>query len=105
MRNDVVVKRQNWRITAVAVVSGLALLVGATSAFAHDDDDDQGGKHRGRHFVPPGHVYYYAPPVYYAPRPAYYAPRPVLVYPAPTYYEPVPAYYPPPGLTINIPLR
>ena len=105
MRNDVVVKRQNWRITAVAVVSGLALLVGATSAFAHDDEDDQRGKHRGRHFVPPGHVYYYAPPVYYAPRPAYYAPRPVLMYPAPTYYEPVPAYYPPPGLTINIPLR
>ena len=98
MRNDVVVKRQNWRITAVAVVSGLALLVGATSAFAHDYDDDQRSKHRGRHFVPPGHGYYYAPPVYYAP-------RPVLVYPAPTYYEPVQAYYPPPGLTINIPLR
>lgn len=98
MRNDVVVKRQNWRRTAVAVISGLALLVGPTGAFAHDDDDDQRGEHRGRHFVPPGHVYYYAPPVYYAP-------RPVLVYPAPTYYEPVPAYYPPPGLTINIPLR
>ena len=98
MRNDVIVKRQNWRLPAVAVFSGLALLVGATSAFAHDDDDDQKGKHRGRHFVPPGHVYYYAPPVYYAP-------RPVLLYPAPTYYVPVPAYYPPPGLTINIPLR
>ena len=105
MRNNVAVKRQTWRMPAVAVVSGLALLVGATSAFAHDDDDDKRGKHRGRHFVPPGHVYYYAPPVYYAPRPAYYAPRPVLMYPAPTYYEPVPAYYPPPGLTINIPLR
>ena len=55
-------------------------------------------KHRWRYYVPPGHVYYYAPPVYYAP-------RPVVVYPAPSYYEPAPVYYPPPGLTINIPLR
>jgi hypothetical protein len=64
---------------------------------AHDEGE-RGWKHRGRHFVPPGHVYYYAPPVYYAP-------RPMVVYPAPVYYEPAPAYYPPPGLNINIPLR
>lgn len=102
MRNDISVKRKIWRTATAAMFSGLALLVVATSASAHDDDD-RGWKRHKRHFVPPGHVYY-APPVYYAPR-AYYAPRPVVVYPAPVYVEPVPAYYPPPGLTINIPLR
>ena len=60
----------------------------------------RGWKHRGRYFIPPGHVYY-TPPPYYAPR--YYAARPMVVYQAPVYYEP--AYYPPPGLTISIPLR
>ena len=97
MRNDVVKLRPTWRATAAAVISGLAVLAATTGAMAHDDGE-RGWKHRGRHFVPPGHVYYYAPPVYYAPRPR-------VVYPEPVYYEPAPAYYPPPGLSINIPLR
>jgi hypothetical protein len=102
MRNEVVKQRPTWRTTIAATISGLAVLAAATGALAHDDGD-RGWKHRGRYFVPPGHVYY-APPAYYAP-PVYYAPRPMVVYPAPVYYEPTPTYYPPPGLTINIPLR
>ena len=97
MRNDVVKQRPTWRATTAAAISGLAVLAAATGAMAHDEGE-RGWKHRGRYFVPPGHVYYYAPPVYYAP-------RPVVVYPAPSYYEPAPVYYPPPGLTISIPLR
>ena len=77
MRNDVVKLRPKWRTTAAAVISGLAVLAATTGAMAHDDGE-RGWKHRGRHFVPPGHVYY-APPVYYAP-------RPTVVYPAPVYY-------------------
>jgi hypothetical protein len=96
MRSNIVKHRQTWRTATVAAISGLAVLVAATGAFAHDDGERE-WKHRGHYFVPPGHVYY-APPVYYAP-------RPMVVYPAPVYYEPAPVYYPPPGLTINIPLR
>jgi hypothetical protein len=96
MRNEVVKQRPTWRATTAAAITGLAVLAAATSAWAHDHGERE-WKHRGRFFVPPGHVYY-APPVYYAP-------RPMVVYPAPVYYEPAPAYYPPPGLTINIPLR
>ena len=97
MRNDVIKQRQTWRTTQPATIAGLAVLAAATGALAHDDGE-RGWKHRGRYFVPPGHVYYAAPPVYYTP-------RPMVVYPAPVYYDPAPAYYPPPGLTINIPLR
>ena len=96
MRDDVIRRRQTWRKATAAAITGLAVLAAATGALAHDGGE-RGWKHRGRHFVPPGHVYY-APPVYYAP-------RPMVVYPAPVYYDPAPAYYPPPGLTINIPLR
>jgi len=99
MRDDVIKQRHTWRTATAAAITGLAVLAAATGALAHDDEGEgRGWKHRGRYFVPPGHVYYYAPPVYYAP-------RPVVVYPAPSYYEPAPVYYPPPGLTINIPLR
>ena len=101
MRNEVVKQRPTWRTIIFATISGLAVLAAATVALAHDDGE-RGWKHRGRYFIPPGHVYY-TPPPYYAPR--YYAPRPMVVYQAPVYYEPAPAYYPPPGLTINIPLR
>jgi hypothetical protein len=97
MRDDVIKQRQTWRTATAAAIAGLAVLAAATGAQAHDE----GRKwklHHGRYFVPPGQVYYAAPPVYYAP-------RPVVVYPAPVYYEPAPAYYQPPGLTINIPLR
>jgi hypothetical protein len=97
MRNDAVKQRPTWRTTAAATITGLAVLAAATAALAHDDGE-RGWKHRGRYFVPPGHVYYAAPPVYYAP-------RPMVVYPAPVYYDAAPVYYPPPGLTINIPLR
>lgn len=97
MPNDVITRRYRWRTAMAAAISGLAVLAAATGALAHDDDEGE-WKHRGRHFVPPGHVYYAPPPVYYVP-------RPVVVYPAPVYYEPAPVYYPPPGLTINIPLR
>ena len=96
MRNEVVKQRATWWTIPAATIAGLAVLAAATGALAHDNGE-RGWKHRGRYFVPPGHVYY-APPVYYAP-------RPMVVYPAPVYYEPAPAYYPPPGLTINIPLR
>ena len=96
MRNEVVKQRPTWRTTIAATISGLAVLAAATGAQAHDEE--RKWKHHGRYFVPPGHVYYSAPPVYYAP-------RPMVVYPAPGYYEPAPVYYPPPGLTINIPLR
>jgi hypothetical protein len=99
MRNEVVKQRPTWRTTAAAAISGLAVLAAATGALAHDDGErEREWKHRGRYFVPPGHVDYAAPPVYYAP-------RPMVVYPAPAYYEPAPVYYPPPGLNINIPLR
>ena len=101
MSNDVTKQRQTWRTATAAAIAGLAVLAAATGASAHDGEG-HGWKHRGRYFVPPGHVYYYAPPVYYAPR--YYAPQPVVVYPPPVYYEPAPVYYPPPGLNINIPL-
>jgi hypothetical protein len=97
MRNDVIKQRQTWRTITAAAIAGLAVLAAATGALAHDDGEREWKHHRGRYFVPPGHVYY-APPMYYAP-------RPVVVYPAPVYYDPAPAYYPPPGLTINIPLR
>ena len=104
MRDDVIKQRHTWRTATAAAITGLAVLAAATGALAHDDEGEgRGWKHRGRYFGPPGHVYYYAPPVYYAPR--YYAPRPVVVYPPPVYYEPAPVYYPPPGLNINIPLR
>ena len=98
MRDDVIRQRQTWRKATAAAITGLAVLIATTGAKADDDDEGRGWKHRRGHYVPPGHVYYYAPPVYYAP-------RPVVVYPAPSYYEPAPVYYPPPGLTINIPLR
>ncbi len=97
MRHDVIKQRQTWRTATAAVIAGLAVLATATGALAHDEKGRE-WKHRGRHFVPPGHVYYYAPPVYYTP-------RPVVVYPAPVYYDAPPVYDPPPGLTINIPLR
>jgi hypothetical protein len=100
MSNDVTKQRQTWRTATAAAIAGLAVLAAATGASAHDDEG-HGWKHRGRYFVPPGHVYY-AAPVYYAP---YYAPRRTVVYPAPVYYEPAPVYYPPSGLSINIPLR
>ena len=90
-------QRTTWWTIPVATIAGLAA---ATGALAHDSGE-RGWKHRGHHFIPPGHVYY-APPPYYAPR--YYAPRPMFAYQAPVYYEPAPAYYPPPGLNINIPL-
>jgi hypothetical protein len=101
MRNEVVKQRATWWTIPAATIAGLAVLAAATGALAHDNGE-RGWKHRGRYFIPPGHVYY-TPPPYYAPR--YYAPRPMVVYQAPVYYEPAPAYYPPPGLTINIPLR
>ena len=85
MRNEVVKQRPTWRTTIAATISGLAVLAAATGALAHDDGD-RGWKHRGRYFVPPGHVYY-APPVYYGP-------RPMVVYPAPVYYEPGPHLLP-----------
>jgi hypothetical protein len=97
MRNDVIKLRQTWRTITAATITGLAVLAATTGALAHDGGE-RGWKHRGRHFVPPGHVYY-------APPPMYYTPRPMVVYPTPVYYDPAPAYYPPPGLTINIPLR
>jgi hypothetical protein len=99
MRNEVVKQRATWWTIPAATIAGLAVLAAATGALAHDNGE-RGWKHRGRYFIPPGHVYY-TPPPYYAPR--YYAARPIVVYQAPVYYEP--AYYPPPGLTINIPLR
>jgi hypothetical protein len=102
MRDDVIKQRPTWRTATAAAITGFAVLAAATGAQAHDDGERE-WKHHGRYFVPPGHVYYSAPPVYYAPR--YYAPRPVVVYPPPVYYEPAPVYYPPPGLNINIPLR
>lgn len=96
--NDVVRQPSKWRTIAASTAVALASLAAATSALAHDHDDDRGWKHRGRYYAPPGHVYYAAP--------VYYAPRPVRVYPAPVYYyAPPPAYYPPPGVNINIPLR
>jgi hypothetical protein len=95
MRNEVVKQRPTWRVTIVATIIGLAVLA-ATGALAHDHGERE-WKHRGRYFVPPGHVHYASP--------VYYAPRPTVVYPAPVYYEAAPVYYPPPGLTINIPLR
>ena len=101
MRNEVVKQRATWWTIHAATIAGLAVLAAATGALAHDNGE-RGWKHRGRYFIPPGHVYY-TPPPYYAPQ--YYAPRPRVVYQAPVYYEPAPAYYPPPGLTINIPLR
>jgi hypothetical protein len=101
MRDDVIKQRQTWRTATAAAIAGLAVLAAATGAQAHDEE--RKWKHHGRYFVPPGPVYYSAPPVYYAPR--YYAPQPMGVYPAPVYYDQAPAYYPPPGLTINIPLR
>jgi hypothetical protein len=93
-------QRTTWWTIPVATIAGLAVLAAATGALAHDSGE-RGWKHRGHHFIPPGHVYY-APPPYYAPR--YYAPRTMFAYQAPVYYEPAPAYYPPPGLNINIPL-
>jgi hypothetical protein len=96
MRDDVIRQRQTWRKATAAAITGLAVLIAATGAQAHDEG--RKWKHHGRYFVPPGQVYYAAPPVYYAP-------RPVVVYPAPVYYDQAPAYYPPPGVTINIPLR
>ena len=96
MSNDVTKQRQTWRTATAAAIAGLAVLAAATGASAHDDEG-HGWKHRGRYFVPPGHVYYTAP--------VYYAPRPTVVYPAPVYYDPAPVYYPPSGLNINIPLR
>ena len=101
MRNEVVKQRATWWTIPAATIAGLAVLAAATGALAHDNGE-RGWKHRGRYFIPPGHVYY-TPPPYYASR--YYAARPMVVYQAPVYYEPAPAYYPPPGLTINIPLR
>jgi hypothetical protein len=96
-------RRGNWSLSAhsghwQAVHAADLWVHGLATPKADDDDEGRGWKHRRGYYAPPGHVYYYAPPVYYAP-------RPMVVYPAPSYYEPVPAYYPPPGLTINIPLR
>jgi hypothetical protein len=97
MRNDVIKLRQTWRTITAATITGLAVLAATTGALAHDGGERE-WKHRGRHFIPRGHLYYAPPPIYYTP-------RPLVVYPAPVYYDPAPAYYPPPGLTINIPLR
>jgi hypothetical protein len=96
MGNDAIKQGLTWRTVTAVTIASLAVLATASGAFAHDEGERE-WKHRGRYFVPPGHVYY-APPVYYAP-------RPMVVYPAPVYYEPPPVYYPPPGLTINVPLR
>jgi hypothetical protein len=101
MCNEVVKQRARWWTIPAATIAGLTVLAAATGALAHDSGE-RGWKHRGRHFIPPGHVYYAPSPYYYAPR--YYAP-PMFAYQAPVYYDPAPAYYPPPGLTINIPLR
>lgn len=92
-----------WRAmlhrTAAILIGAGGMVAVASAAQAHDDWH---WKKKHRHFVPPGHVYYYAPPVVYAP-------PPVVVYrPRPVYYAPEPMYYgPPPGMNLNfnIPLR
>jgi len=88
------------RRAATIMIGAGGVFALATAAQAHDGWHHWKKHHR--HFVPPGHVYYYAPPVYYAP-------RPVVVYqPRPVYYAPEPMYYgPPPGLNLNfnVPLR
>jgi hypothetical protein len=93
MLNDVK-QRQTWWAATAATIAALAVLTAATSALAHDQGR---GWHRGRYFVPPGHVYYTSP--------VYYPPRPIVMYPEPVYYEPAPVYYQRPGLNITIPLR
>lgn len=91
------------RATAVLIAIG-SLVAVASAAQAHDGWRWK----RGRHFVPPGHVYY-APPVFWAPRPVViYRPPPVVYTPEPMYYGPPVGYYGPPAglsLNFNIPLR
>ncbi|HEY2875230.1 MAG TPA: hypothetical protein VGJ56_25105 [Reyranella sp.] len=84
----------------LSVAIGLMAVLATTgAALAHDHDGDGDGwrwrHHHGRHFVPPGHVYYVERPR------VIYAPPPRVYYPEPQYYGPPPQ----PSLNINIPLR
>ena len=87
----------------LTVALGAMAVLGAAAGpvLAHDGDrwDDHGWKH-GRHFVPPGHVYYVERPVV-VERPVIVAPPPRVYYPEPMYYGPPQ----PPSINFNIPLR
>ena len=79
------------RALILGVLAGATLIVGASRAWA--DDDDRGGWgfnfSLGPGFVAPPPVYYPPPPAYYPPPPRWYAPPP------PRYYYPPPRYYAP----------
>ena len=72
-------------------LAALFVIVGTTSASAHDSF--------GFSINLGAPSFYVGPPVYYGPPPVYYSPPPVVYYEPPpvVYYEPAPVYYGPGG--------
>ncbi|UYN95819.1 MAG: hypothetical protein KIT25_02390 [Enhydrobacter sp.] len=101
MRQDLGSNTSKGRSWWTAVVAGVAVLGAAGAAEA---GEGHWKKKHGRHFVPPGHVYYVTPMQMY---PYYMKPAPVVVYPEPVYVRPPPRYYyyRQPSINVTIPLR